>query len=81
MVWLNGPRRGRLRGKQPDLIRQRGIYLHDAPPGYRPPTMPSKDRQRLLRDDWILMRVATVVLVLVATAFMVMIVVIIATHM
>jgi hypothetical protein len=81
MVWLNGPRRGRLRGKQPDLIRQRGIYLHDPPPGYHEPRMPSKDRQRLLRDDWILMRVTTVVLVLVATAFMVMIFVIIAMHM
>jgi hypothetical protein len=80
MVWLNGPRRGRLRGKQPDLIRQRGIYLHDPPPGYRQPTMPSKDRQRLLRDDWILMRVTTVVLALAAAAFMVIIVVIIVTH-
>jgi hypothetical protein len=80
MVWLSGPRRGRLRRNQPDLIRQRGIYLHDPPPGYRPPTMPSKDRQRLLRDDWILMRVATVVLVLAAAAFMVIIFVIIATH-
>jgi hypothetical protein len=80
MVWLSGPRRGRLRGNQPDLIRQRGIYLHDPPPGYHPPTMRSKDRQRLLRDDWILMRVTTVVLVLVATAFMVMIFVIIAMH-
>jgi succinate dehydrogenase hydrophobic anchor subunit len=43
--------------------------------------MRSKDRQRLLRDDWILMRVTLVVLVLVATAFMVMVVVLIATHM
>jgi hypothetical protein len=80
MVWLNGPRRGRLRGNQPDLIRQRGIYLHDAPPGYHPPKVSSKERRRLLRDDWILMRVTLVVLVLVATAFMVMIFVLIATH-
>jgi hypothetical protein len=81
MVWLSGPRRRRLRGNQPDLIRQRGIYLHDPPPGYRAPRMPSKDRQRMLRDDWILMRVATVVLVLVGSAFIVMILVIIAMHM
>jgi hypothetical protein len=80
MVWLSGPRKGRLRGKQPDLIRQRGIYLHDAPPGYRPPRMRSKDRQRMARQDWVLMRVATVVLVLAAAAFMVAIFVIIATH-
>jgi hypothetical protein len=80
MVWLNGPRRGRLRGKQPDLIRQRGIYLHDPPPGYRPPSMRSKDRRRMLRQDWILMRVTTVVLVLAAAAFMVIIFVMIATH-
>jgi hypothetical protein len=80
MVWLSGPRRGRPRGNQPDLIRQRGIYLHDPPPGYRPPTMSSKDRQRLARQDWVLMRVATVVLALAAAAFLVIVVVIIATH-
>jgi hypothetical protein len=80
MVWLGGPRRGRLRGNQPDLIRQRGIYLHDPPPGYHPPTLPQKDRQRMARRDFVLMRVATVVLVLAAAAFMVIILVIIATH-
>jgi hypothetical protein len=80
MVWLSGPRRGRLRRNQPDLIRQRGIYLHDPPPGYRPPAMSSKDRQRMARQDWVLMRVATVVLALAAAAFMVIIIVIIATH-
>jgi hypothetical protein len=80
MVWLSGPRRGRLRGNKPDLIRQRGIYLHDPPPGYRPPTMPSKDRRRMARQDWVLMRATTVVLVLAATAFVVIILVIIATH-
>jgi succinate dehydrogenase hydrophobic anchor subunit len=42
--------------------------------------MPSKDRRRMERDDWILMRVATVALVLVGSAFIVMILVIIATH-
>jgi hypothetical protein len=81
MVWLSGPRRGRLRGKQPDLIRQRGIYLHDPPPGYRPPRMSSKFRQQQLRDDYILMRVATVVLALLAVAFLVIIGVMIATFM
>jgi succinate dehydrogenase hydrophobic anchor subunit len=50
------------------------------PPGYRPPEMPSKDRQRQAREDWVLMRVATAVLILVAVAFMVIIFLIIATH-
>ena len=74
MVWLGGPRRGRGTGAA------RGIFLHDPPPGYQRPRMSSKDRQRLLRDDWIRMRVITVVLVLAAAAFMVIIFVIIATH-
>jgi hypothetical protein len=71
MVWLGG-RRG----------RGRSIVLHDPPPGYRPPRpdIPFKDRQRKARRDWVLMRVATVVLVLAAAAFMVIIFVIIATH-
>lgn len=80
MVWLSGPRRGRLRGKQPDLIRQRGIYLHDPPPGYRPPRMPSKFLRRQLRDDYILMRVATVVLALLGVAFVVIICVMIVMY-
>ena len=80
MVWLSGPRKGRLRRNQPDLIRQRGIYLHDPPPGYHPPALPSKDRRRMARQDWVLMRVATVVLALAAATFMVIILVIIATH-
>jgi hypothetical protein len=42
--------------------------------------MSSKDRQRMARQDWVLMRVATVVLALAAAAFMVIIIVIIATH-
>jgi hypothetical protein len=73
MVWLGGPRRGRGTGGA------RGIFLHDPPPGYHRPRMAPKDRQRLLRDDWILLRVTTVVLVLAAAAFMVIISVIIAT--
>ena len=75
MVWLGGPRRAWGRGP-------RGIYLHDPPPGYRPPRpeIPPKDRQRQARQDWVLMRVATVVLALVAVAFMVIMFLIIATH-
>jgi hypothetical protein len=72
MVWLGGPRRGGGRGKP--------IVLHDPPPGYRPPRMPLKDRRRMAREDWVLMRVTTVVLVVAAAAFMVIIFVIIATH-
>jgi hypothetical protein len=74
MVWLSGPRRGAGRTKP--------IVLHDPPPGYRPPRLriPLKERQREAREDWVLMRVTTVVLVLAAAAFMVIIFVIIATH-
>jgi succinate dehydrogenase hydrophobic anchor subunit len=39
-----------------------------------------KERQREAREDWVLMRVTTVVLVLAAVAFMVVIALIIATH-
>jgi hypothetical protein len=39
-----------------------------------------KDRQRQARQDWILMRVASVVLVLTAAAVLVIISLIIATH-
>ena len=73
MVWLGGPRRSWGRGP-------RGIYLHDPPPGYRPRELPSKDRRRQARQDWVLMRVATVVLILVAAAFIVIMFLIIATH-
>jgi len=77
MVWIGGPRRNdRLeRGR-------RGIYLHDPPPGYYPPRpeIPLKDRQRQARQDWVLMRVATVVLIIAAVAFMVIMILIIATH-
>ena len=78
MVWLGGPR-----GWRPGRTRIRGIYLHDPPPGYHPPRprLSLKDRQRQARQDWVLMRVATVVLALAAAAFMVIMVVIIATHM
>lgn len=78
MVWLGGPRRRRGAG----WTRTRGIYLHDPPPGYHPPRdeVPAKDRRRQAREDWLLMRVATVVLVLVGGAFLVIICVMIATH-
>jgi hypothetical protein len=77
MVWLGGPR-----GRRPGRARPRGIYLHDPPPGYHPPRpeIPLQDRQRQARQDWVLMRVATVVLRLVAAAFMVIMFLIIATH-
>jgi len=73
MVWLSGPRRGVGR-----------VKLHDPPPGYRPPPgrgIPLPEQQRRARRDWVIMRVATVVLVLAAVAFMVIVFVIIATHM
>jgi hypothetical protein len=76
MVYLGGPRR---RGGG---FGRRTIYLHDPPPGYRPPRlrMPLKNQQRKARQDWVLMRVITVVLVLTAAAFMVIIFMIIATY-
>lgn len=75
MVWLGGPRSRR-------GVRGRGIYLHDPPPGYHPPgtRMPLRDRQRQARQEWVLMRVTTLVLVLAAAAFMVIIFLIIATY-
>jgi hypothetical protein len=78
MVWLGGPRGWRPGSHK----RPRGIYLHDPPPGYHPPRpgIPLKDRQRQARQDWALMRVATVVLVLAAVAFIVIMFLIIATH-
>ena len=71
MVWIGGPRR-----------RRRGIYLHDPPPGYHPPRpgIPLRDRQRQARQERILMRAATVVLILVAVGFMVIMLLIIATR-
>jgi hypothetical protein len=75
MVYLGGP-------IDPRRRRRRGIYLHDPPPGYHPPRprMPLKDRQRQARQDWILLRVLTVVLVLTAAAVLVIVSLIIATH-
>ena len=72
MVWLGGPRG---RGG-----RSRGIVLHDPPPGYRRPRprVPLKERQREAREDWVLMRVLTVVLILAAAAMAVFIALMIA---
>ena len=77
MVWLGGPR-----GWRPGRTRIRGIYLHDPPPGYHPPRprLSLKDRQRQARQDWILMRAATIALVLAAVVFIVIMFLIIATH-
>jgi hypothetical protein len=74
MVWLGGPRRSR--GLRP------GIYLHDPPPGYHPPRpdIPVKERKRQAREDWVLMRVATVVLILVFAAFLVIMLLMLVTH-
>jgi hypothetical protein len=72
MAFLSGPARGTKR-----------IKLHDPPPGYHPPRgpiIPLKDQQRRARRDWVIIRVAAVVLALAAAAFMVMRFVIIATH-
>ncbi len=75
MVYLGGPRRRK--GTQ-----GRGIYLHDPPPGYRPPRprIPLQERQREAREDWILMRVTTVILVVVAAAMAVFIALMIAGY-
>lgn len=74
MVWLGGPRRGAGRTKP--------IMLHDPPPGYRRPRprIPLKDRQRQLREDWVLLRVTTVVLVLLVAAIVVIIALMIAGY-
>jgi len=75
MVWLGGPR-GR-RGRSAPIV------LHDPPPGYRPPRVriPWKIRQRQAREEWVLMRVSTVVLVLAAIAFFAILLVYIATRL
>ena len=80
MVWISGPRRG-----QPaDRLRRgrRGLYLNDPPPGYHPPQprVTLKDRQRIVRQDWILEHVLAVILILSAAAVIVIICLIIATH-
>jgi hypothetical protein len=75
MVWLGGPHRRGGRGP-------RGIYLHDPPPGYHPPRLrtPLKVQKRKAREDFVLMRAATVVLAVAAAAFIVIMFLMIATH-
>jgi hypothetical protein len=65
--------------------RWRGAFrprLHNPPPGYRPPRLriPLKERQRQARENYILMRAATVILVPTAIALVVIIFLIIAAH-
>ncbi len=77
MVYLGGPRRRRGAGGA------KGIYLHDPPPGYHPPRrrVPLRIRQRQAREDYVLMRVVTVVLALAVGALLVMMLMIIAQHL
>jgi hypothetical protein len=72
MVWLGGPLRGG--------PKRKGIVLRDPPPGYRPPEPPRKLVRQQLRSDYILLRIGTVILVLLAAAFLVIICVFIAIH-
>ena len=75
MAWLGGPR-GR-RGRAGPIV------LHDPPPGYHPPRarIPWRVRQRQAREDWVLMRVTTVVLVLAAVSFFAILLIYIATRL
>jgi hypothetical protein len=68
MVWLGGPRRGFGRGKP--------IVLHDPPPGYQPPIprISLRAQQREAREEYLLMRIGTVVLILLVAAFLVILV-------
>jgi hypothetical protein len=70
MAYLGGPGRGVRRPR-----------LHDAPPGYRPPELPPEERRRQLRQDYILLRVATVFAVGLVAALLVTCLIAIATHL
>jgi hypothetical protein len=72
MVWLSGWRGN---GVRP-------IVLHDPPPGYRPPgpKVPAKEQRRRIARDRVLIRVAAVILLITAVAFLVLMVVLILTH-
>ena len=69
MAYLGGPGRGVRRPR-----------LHDAPPGYRPPQLPPGEQRRQLRQDYILLRVATVLAVGLVIALVVVCLIAIATH-
>jgi len=62
--------------------RRRGLYLHDPPPGYRPPRldMPFRARQRKARQEYVLMRVVTVAVIVLAAALAVFVSLIIAKY-
>ena len=62
--------------------RRTQLRLHDAPPGYRPPPvrMSRQARQRELREELIVVRVATVAGVLLGLAVVAIIIVMVATH-
>ena len=69
MAYLGGPGRGVRRPR-----------LHDAPPGYRPPRLSPGERRRQLRQDYILLRVGTVIAVGLVIALVVVGLIMIATH-
>lgn len=73
MVWLGGPR-GRGGG------RAKPIMLHDPPPGYRPPRRSSWYLLVNERHARVIVRVATVILVLAAAALAVIFVLMIAGY-
>ena len=56
--------------------------LHDPSPGYRPPRprIPLQDRQRKAREDWVLMHVTAVILILLSAAMAVIIALMIAGY-
>jgi hypothetical protein len=72
MVWLGGPRRGGGRTKP--------LILNDPPPGYRPPRAPSWHLLLTEGHARVLVRVATVILVLVVAATAVIMALMIATY-
>jgi hypothetical protein len=72
MVYLGGGSPGRRRNQ---------LRLHDAPPGYVPPQPRPENARRQLRQEVILLRVATITGVLLVAALVVTCVVVIATHL
>jgi hypothetical protein len=71
-VWLGGPR-GRTGRTKP-------LILHDPPPGYHPPKVPSRNWLINDRKERILLRVVTVILVLAVAAIAVIIALMIAGY-